>query len=428
MLLLLLLLLLLPAAAAAAAAVAIVEAAAASVDDAAADDEHAATAIAVSGSMQIFHARSAVLKKSSYPQSHQRRSAPPACDAVALEPPCFTRHLVPAIMSQQRSPFPIAGLLSRIMRGRTSIGSFISSFRSSNIGASSSHRKGAAVQSRALCLRPRTSYGHWNISMFLMHLNQHMFHMSCVQTLVGRSVRFASKRSSRSGDGIASSQDSITARSLPSSASIVSSAPSSSSTSSTVEASAAPSTEAAATVDTPKKKKKVPAVADPSLVVSAAQSSPPPTSNCTAPIMPAIDVHHMSQQLSPTALPDVLIVRTPQHAEAVVRHIIATAAATKVKRAVMQATHQASNKEQMPALPVFAVDTETVGLNVKSKSKSTPVLWGQVLTMQAYAGPDFNFNPDPNGPTCSKLFVDCAEHDLLHSMRDFFLSRDVPKV
>ena len=29
-------------------------------------------------------------------------------------------------------------------------------------------------------------------------------------------------------------------------------------------------------------------------------------------------------------------------------------------------------------LPVFAVDTETVALNVKSKSKSTPVLWGQV--------------------------------------------------
>jgi hypothetical protein len=144
--------------------------------------------------------------------------------------------------------------------------------------------------------------------------------------------------------------------------------------------------------------------------------------------MPAIDVHHMSQQLPQTALPDILIVRTPQHAEAVARHIIANVAAIKVKHAVMQATHHASNKGDLPSLPVFAVDTETVGLNVKSKSKSTPVLWGQVLTMQAYAGPDFNFNPDPAAPKCSKLFVDCAEHDLLHSMRDFFLSRDVLKV
>ena len=34
-------------------------------------------------------------------------------------------------------------------------------------------------------------------------------------------------------------------------------------------------------------------------------------------------------------------------------------------------------------LPVFAVDTETVALNVKSKSKSTPVLWGQVSVVVA---------------------------------------------
>jgi hypothetical protein len=184
--------------------------------------------------------------------------------------------------------------------------------------------------------------------------------------------------------------------------------------------------------DAPKKKKSS-AVSGPPLKVAAAPPALPPTPKddtepSIAPVMPAIDVHHMSQQLPHTALPDILIVRTPQHAEAVARHIIAVVAATKVKQAVMQATHHASNKGQVPSLPVFAVDTETVGLNVKSKSKSTPVLWGQVLTMQAYAGPDFNFNPDPSGPACSKLFVDCAEHDLLHSMRDFFLSRDVLKV
>ena len=131
----------------------------------------------------------------------------------------------------------------------------------------------------------------------------------------------------------------------------------------------------------------------------------------------------MSKQLPHTALPDILIVRTPQHAEDVARHIVAAVAATRFKSA-----GQVAKGGHVLPLPVFAVDTETIGLNVKSKSKSTPVLWGQVLTMQVYAGPDFNFNPDPKGPSCSKLFVDCAEHDLLHSMRAFFLTRDVQKV
>ena len=131
----------------------------------------------------------------------------------------------------------------------------------------------------------------------------------------------------------------------------------------------------------------------------------------------------MSKQLPHTALPDILIVRTPQHAEDVARHIVAAVAVTRFKSA-----GQVAKGGHVLPLPVFAVDTETIGLNVKSKSKSTPVLWGQVLTMQVYAGPDFNFNPDPKGPSCSKLFVDCAEHDLLHSMRAFFLSRDVQKV
>jgi hypothetical protein len=116
-------------------------------------------------------------------------------------------------------------------------------------------------------------------------------------------------------------------------------------------------------------------------------------------------------------------VRTQQHAEDVARHIVAAVAASRLK----SAGQVAKGGHALP-LPVFAVDTETIGLNVKSKSKSTPVLWGQVLTMQVYAGPDFNFNPDPKAPPCSKLFVDCAEHDLLHCMRAFFLSRDVLKV
>jgi hypothetical protein len=139
--------------------------------------------------------------------------------------------------------------------------------------------------------------------------------------------------------------------------------------------------------------------------------------------MPLIDVHYMSKQLPYAALPDILIVRTPQQAEDVARHIVAAVAATRVK----SAGQIAKGARELP-LPVFAVDTETIGLNVKSKSKSSPVLWGQVLTMQVYAGPDFNFNPDPSAPSCSKLFVDCAEHDLLHCMRAFFLSRDVHKV
>jgi hypothetical protein len=139
--------------------------------------------------------------------------------------------------------------------------------------------------------------------------------------------------------------------------------------------------------------------------------------------MPAVDVHHMSKQFSATAFPDLYMVRTPQQAQDVTRHIISS-----VESAVLPSGMQVAGRKPLLSAPVFAVDTETVGLNVKSRSRSSAVLWGQVLTMQVYAGPAFNFNPDPQGPACSKLFVDCAEHDLLHSMQDFFLSSSVKKV
>jgi hypothetical protein len=340
-------------------------------------------------------------------------------------------------MSQRHPPFTITRLFSRIIRWGSGAGSLVglSAFRSSIIGSRRSDCKDVASQPLECCTRSMQSgHLHPNMTMLLMGLNRRMLRVSPPSNVPGLSVRFASKKSSRSGDGNASFQDGSATRTPRRSAPVHSAAPpppppppSLSTAASTVPS------PAVGLRDSPKRKNKSSAVADPPHAVAAARSASSPTSDhdsqpFTAPIMPAIDVHHMSQQLSHTALPDILIVRTPQHAEAVTRHIIAAVAVTKVKQAVMQATHHASKKGQLPSLPVFAVDTETVGLNVKSKSKSSPVLWGQVLTMQVYAGPDFNFNPDPNGPACSKLFVDCAEHDLLHCMRDFFLSRDVPKV
>jgi len=231
------------------------------------------------------------------------------------------------------------------------------------------------------------------------------------------SVRFASKKSSSAGHSKQSSQVGGVQVSS-STASIPSSLPSA------AAAPPEPAPAAAAVLASPKNKKTAPSksAAAPPAAHAAAPSAALPTDDGAAaapvpPAMPRVDVHHMSKQLPHTALPDILIVRTPQHAEDVARHILASVAAMNVKSA-----------GQKSVSPVFAVDTETVGLNVKSKSKSSPVLWGQVLTMQAYAGPDFNFNPDPKGPACSKLFVDCAEHDLLHSMKNFFLSSHVQKV
>jgi hypothetical protein len=228
------------------------------------------------------------------------------------------------------------------------------------------------------------------------------------------SVRFASKKSNSAGHSKQSSQiGSVQVAS--------STASSPSPLPSAAAAPPEPAPAAAAVLASPKKQKNNPPKSAAQVAAAAAPSALPTNDGAGAapvpPTMPLVDVHHKSKQLPHTALPDILIVRTPQHAEDVARHILASVAAMNVKSA-----------GQKCVSPVFAVDTETVGLNVKSKSKSSPVLWGQVLTMQAYAGPDFNFNPDPKGPACSKLFVDCAEHDLLHSMKNFFLSSHVQKV
>lgn len=254
-----------------------------------------------------------------------------------------------------------------------------------------------------------------NVTMPIMALDNRVHRQLSAPKALYFCVRFASKKSNSAGHSKQSSQ-------IGSSQVASSTALSPSSLPSAAAAPPEPAPAAAAVIASPKKVKNAPLKSAAQVAAAAAPSAALPSNDGAAaapvpPTMPRVDVHHKSKQLPHTALPDILIVRTPQHAEDVARHILASVAAMNVKSA-----------GQKSVSPVFAVDTETVGLNVKSKSKSSPVLWGQVLTMQAYAGPDFNFNPDPKGPACSKLFVDCAEHDLLHSMKNFFLSSHVQKV